>query len=118
IGRNPLLVPLLPSTNPPGGSGPSQQLLQTTANDQSVRQYTLSTNATFAGEGIWTQTLLAGVDGYALNNVADGVGPFPPQLDSALRAARGNGDRFTLRASTVAHFGEEGQADGTLTFGL
>jgi outer membrane receptor protein involved in Fe transport len=118
IGRNPLIVPLLPSTNPASGSGPSQQLLQTTANDQSVRQYTLSSNATFAADEIWTHTLLAGVDGYALDHIADGVGPFPSQLDSALRAARGNGDRYTLRASSVAHFGEEGKADGTLTFGL
>jgi outer membrane receptor protein involved in Fe transport len=118
LGRNPLLISLLPSTLPAGGNGPSQAALQMSSTDQSVRQYTLSTNATFASNSIWTNTVLAGVDGYSLNHIADAAGPFPSQLDSALRAARGNGDRYTLRASSVAHFGDEGAADGTLTFGV
>ncbi len=118
IGRNPLLVSLLPSTLPPSGNGPSAAALQVSGTDQSVRQYTLSTNGTFLSNDHWTHTLLAGVDGYSLNHIADAAGPFPSQLDSALRAARGNGDRYTLRASSVGQFGEEGVSEGTVTFGI
>ena len=85
---------------------------------QSVRQYTLSTSATFATEGVWTHSLLAGIDGYYLNNVADAINPVPSPLDSALRAAQGNGDRVTLRASSVARIGPVDGPQGTLTFGI
>ena len=85
---------------------------------QSVRQYTLSTSAAFATEGVWTHSLLAGIDGYYLNNVADAINPVPSPLDSALRAAQGNGDRVTLRASSVARIGHVDGPQGTLTFGI
>ncbi len=89
LGRNPLLEALLPSTTPPGGGGPGQLSVQSSDTKQTVRQYTLSANATYAENANWTQTLLAGIDGYSLNHVADAAGPFPSQLDSALqRGAR------------------------------
>ncbi|HEX9483145.1 MAG TPA: TonB-dependent receptor, partial [Gemmatimonadaceae bacterium] len=117
IGRNPLLVSLLPPATAPAGST-SRPAITSPDTREYVRQYTLSTNATIAPGGTWTHTLLAGMDGYSLNNIGDAAGPLPSQLDSALRAARGNGDRVTLRASSVAHLGTEGESDGTITFGL
>lgn len=116
-GRNPL-IPVAPTVVPPTTGGGAPAASASSALSQSVRQYTLSSAAAFATEGRWTHTLLAGIDGYLLNNVADATNPVPSPLDSALRAAQGNGDRVTLRASSVAHFGEEGQPQTTLTVGV
>ena len=141
LGRNPILAALLPVATTTSGSGSgsggsgsggsgsggsgsggsgSTLTPSVAASDtkQSVRQYTLSTNAAFATEGIWTHNLVVGVDGYSLNNVADAMTPIPSAVDSALRAARGNGDRYTIRGSSVARLGTEGETEGTLTFGL
>ena len=89
-----------------------------TAADQAVRQYTLSTSAAFATDGRWTHNLLAGIDGYHLKNVADNANPISTSLDSALRASQGNGDRVTLRASSVARLGAEDGPQGTFTVGI
>jgi iron complex outermembrane receptor protein len=123
VGRNPLLaayIPAAPVTTGSSGPGsvPSPSEPSSTDESQSVRQYTLSTSAAFATEGSWTHTLLAGLDGYSLNNVADAIGPIPTALDSALRAARGSGDRYTLRESSVARFGDGEDALGTITLGV
>lgn len=118
MGTNPLIAGLIPAAgigslqNGPGNP------LSGTEPTQSVRQYTLSTRAAFATQGPWTHSVLAGVDGYALNNVADAFGPISTALDSALRAARGNGDRVTLRGSSVARLEMGARAAGTVTFGL
>jgi iron complex outermembrane receptor protein len=120
IGPNPILRDIIPvAPTMPSGPGGGQNMPIVASNDptQSVRQYTLSTSAAFATEGPWTHSILAGVDGYALNNVADAIGPLTSAVDSALRAARGNGDRFTLRESSVARFGTD-DAPGTLTLGV
>lgn len=116
-GKNPLIPLPTPvvSDSTTAGTGtvtPGSELLQ------SVREYTFSTTAALATEGRWTHTLVAGLDGYHLVNVADATNPVPSPLDSALRAAQGNGDRVTLRESSVAHFGEEGQPLTTLTLGV
>ena len=116
-GKNPLIPlpkPVAADTTAAGANGvaPVADL------PQSVREYTVSTAAAFATEGRWTHTLLAGIDGYHLVNVADATNPVPSPLDSALRAAQGNGDRVTLRESSVAHFGSEGQPRTTLTVGI
>lgn len=88
-----------------------------TGSPQSVRLYTLATNATIATQGPWTHTLLFGVDGYRLDYVPDAV--VPPQIagDSALRAAVGGGDRGTFRASSTLRLDNgDSDAEGTLTF--
>ncbi|MDB4888217.1 MAG: TonB-dependent receptor plug [Gemmatimonadetes bacterium] len=121
IGPNPILsgiIPVAPATGMSGpGGGSTMPVASSTDPSQSVRQYTLSSSAAFVTEGAWTHSLLAGVDGYSLNNVADAIGPLTSAVDSALRAARGNGDRFTLRESSVAHFGSD-DAPGTVTLGV
>lgn len=121
-GRNPLLAAFIPAASiaPVGSSGAlaGPSVPASTNENQAVRQYTLSTSAAFATEGVWTHSLLAGLDGYRLNNVADAIGPIPTALDSALRAARGSGDRYTLRESSVARFGNGPEALGTITLGV
>ena len=123
MGRNPLIGNLIAAPAPLdssyGGPGTGAASSATTSDlPQSVRQYTLSTSGTFATEGSWTHTVVGGVDGYSLNNVADAAGPFTTAVDSALRAARGNGDRVTLRESSVARFGTSGVSEGTVTLGI
>ncbi|MDB4882271.1 MAG: TonB-dependent receptor plug [Gemmatimonadetes bacterium] len=115
VGPNPILHDILPVAPTTGTGG--APIVSSSDPTQSVRQYTLSTSAAFATQGAWTHSFLAGVDGYSLNNVADAIAPVTSAVDSALRAARGNGDRFTLRESSVAHFGSD-DAPGTLTLGL
>jgi iron complex outermembrane receptor protein len=118
IGRNPLFpVPGALSVADTDRSR-TPAIAPTADATQSVRQYTLSTSAAFATEGMWTHTILAGIDGYHLNNVADATNPVPSPLDSALRAAQGNGDRLTLRETSVARVGGEDGPQGTLTFGI
>lgn len=120
-GVNPLLAGIFPVRLE--GSPPQNQPTQTSfvaSSDvpQTVREFTLSNSATFATPGRWTHSLLAGVDGYSLNHVADSSGPFTSAVDTALRNARGNGDRFTLRESSVARYGSEEDAQATLTLGV
>jgi len=121
IGPNPILQDIIPvaltPSGPPTGGQSMPPMVSSNDPTQSVRQYTLSSSAAFATEGAWTHSILAGVDGYALNNVADAIGPLTSAVDSALRAARGNGDRFTLRESSVARFGSD-DVPGTLTLGV
>ena len=120
-GRNPLLVGLLPTV-----SAQNKQTLNETTPPvapvnslpQLMREYTLSSGAAFATEGRWSHSLVAGLDGYRLDNVAEAVGPVPSAVDSALRAARGNGARATFRESSVAHFGADGDSQTTLTLGI
>lgn len=118
-GRNPL-IPLPPSIT--SGSGDTSRRNSTASPvvsaDQAVRQYTLSTSAAFATDGRWTHNVLAGIDGYRLKNVADNANPISTQLDSALRASQGSGDRITLRASSVARIGAADGPQGTFTVGI
>ena len=116
-GRNPL-IPMPAAIVSGDTTSATAGALAPDAAAQSVRQYTVSTAAAFATDGRWTHTLLAGIDGYHLRNVADVTNPVPSPLDSALRAAQGNGDRVTLRESSVAHFGEEGGPQTTFTVGV
>lgn len=85
---------------------------------QSVREYTLGGTLRYAQSDRWTHSIVAGVDGFRLNNVAaDGV-PMPSAVDSALRAAGGGADRATLRASSVARVGGADRAAATLTLAV
>ena len=114
-GRNPLIPISSAVVTDSTGAATSTVALDA---PQSVRQYTVSTAAAFATDGRWTHTVVAGVDGYHLRNVADATNPVPSSLDSALRAAQGNGDRATVRSSSVARFGEEGGPQTSLTVGV
>ena len=84
---------------------------------QSVRQFTIGTSGTFAQNDRWTHTVVAGVDGYALESTAMMDGAFASPLDSALRAATGNAVRTTLRASSVGQFGDPAGTAATITLG-
>jgi iron complex outermembrane receptor protein len=115
-GDNPLLAGSLGSSTPSSGSAPTPVMSEA---PQSARQYTLGTSATFATEGRWTHSVLVGMDGYSLKNVADLSGPFSFGADSALRAAQGTGDRLTLRGSTTGEFGDvDGVAPLRITLGV
>jgi iron complex outermembrane receptor protein len=121
VGNNPLLAglgtPLVDTTTAPyggsgssgpGGGGSDGMRFQSTRpreGDQHVRLYTLGGSATFATHGVWTHTILAGIDGYRLDNVADATNPFDDGVDATRRGAAGSGDRTTLRASSVAQVG-------------
>lgn len=83
--------------------------------NQTVREFTLGGTASLMASDRWTHSLTAGVDGYRLHNVATDQTPIPTEADSALRAAQGGADRFTLRASSVARMGD-GANGATLTF--
>jgi len=84
---------------------------------QSVRQFTVGVNGTFAQNDRWTHSAVAGVDGYRLRSAAILDGAFPSALDSALRAATGNAFRTTLRASSVGQFGDPEKTAATVTVG-
>jgi len=121
IGSNPLLpVPSTPSppdwtsggtSGPDGmsGSGGRDQVRYSAPTprdgDQHVRLYTAGGSATIATHGVWTHTVLAGIDGYRLDNVADATNPFDAGVDPSRDGAAGSADRTTLRASSVAQFG-------------
>lgn len=85
---------------------------------QGVREYTVGTTLRLAQSDRWTHSIIVGVDGYRLRNVADEGTPLPSSADSALRAAGGGADRATLRASSVARFGSMDRAGAILTFAL
>jgi iron complex outermembrane receptor protein len=112
MGRNPLLGALsstpLSSTSPGTGAMAGTVVTPTTSSDakQRVQLYTLGGSATLAPRGIWTNTFVAGVDGYRLKDVGDVTSPVPSALDATLLGSRGGGDRATFRASSVAQFGD------------
>jgi iron complex outermembrane receptor protein len=123
-GNNPLLAGLSPATVPLDSSaGEAGEDTVSTSflaarGDQHVRLYTAGGSVTFANGGVWTHTLLAGVDGYRLTNVSDGSNPFDDGVDAARRGGAGGADRTTVRASSVAQLGAGSAIPTTLTFGL
>jgi iron complex outermembrane receptor protein len=129
IGNNPLL-PVPGATTPTdwpshgtsgsggmGGPAPRDQVRYSVPTpregDQHVRLYTVGGSATIATHGVWTHTLLAGIDGYRLDNVADATNPFDAGVDPSRGGAAGSADRSTLRASSVAQIGGGGIAPAT-----
>jgi iron complex outermembrane receptor protein len=124
-GQNPL-VPAAAAFNPPppdttaraGRQWPARAAVPAdtpaaaaAAERQGMRQYTAGLSAALAPPGGWSFTLLAGVDGYRLDRVADTTGPFPTSVDPGLRAGAGAGDRMTLRAAGSTRLAGDG--DGT-----
>lgn len=85
---------------------------------QTVRQYTLGAVATFRPGDRWTNSFVAGFDGYTLKSGTVLDGAFPSPSDSALRAAQGNAVRGTVRASTVGQFGDPDAASATVTLAV
>jgi outer membrane receptor protein involved in Fe transport len=82
---------------------------------QSVRQYTIGASGTLHQNDRWTHTAVVGIDGYRLKTASILDGAFPSAMDSALRAATGSAMRASLRASSVAQFGNAEKASATLT---
>lgn len=76
-------------------------LAQQNTTPQSVREYTIGTNATYSPSELWTHSVVAGIDGYRLANVESSFTPIPRGADSALRAAQGRADRATIRATSM-----------------
>ena len=73
---------------------------------QSVRQFTVGANATFARDDRWTHSAVAGVDGYKLKSAAILDGAFPSAFDSAhvLQQEMHFAPRFAR--SSVGQFGD------------
>ena len=123
VGVNPLLAGLnpAPTTTPPSGgtSGPGggDEVTITPPTprdgDQHVRLYTVGGSAMVTTHGAWTHTVLAGIDGYRVDNVADATNPFDAGVDPSRRGAAGGADRTTLRASSVAQLGGAGAVPAT-----
>ncbi len=88
------------------------------ADRQSVRQYTLGMSSVFVQDDRWTHSLTVGVDGNRLAGVPDDRAPFGGADALGLRTADGGADRGTLRAGSVARFGEGGELSGGLAFAL
>jgi iron complex outermembrane receptor protein len=83
---------------------------------QSVREYTFGLTGRLAQNERWTHTLVAGMDGYALAGEVQNASPIVSASDSALRDARGEAARITLRASSVGLFNWGPNVTNTLTF--
>ncbi|MBV6522060.1 MAG: Vitamin B12 transporter BtuB [Gemmatimonadaceae bacterium] len=80
-----------------------------------VREYTFGLTGQMAQNERWTHTLVAGVDAYSLTGSLAGAFPVVTASDSALRDARGEAARVTLRASSVGLFGMGTSIAHTLT---
>ena len=85
---------------------------------QSVRQYTIGATGTYHQNDRWTHTAIVGLDGYRLKTASILDGAFPSAIDSALRAATGNAMRASLRASSVAQFGNQDRTVATVTIAV
>ncbi len=86
-----------------------------TSPTQSIEQHTVGVNFKVLPADWWTQSLVLGVDGYALNGVPDERTPIPSVADAALIAARGGANRAMGRWSSVLRVGRESWAAGDLT---
>lgn len=96
----------------------SRLALVDSSDQQSVRQYTVGGMGTYHQSARWTHTAIVGIDGYRLKTASILDGAFPSALDSALRAASGNALRASIRASSVAQFGNHDKTAATFTFAV
>src|SRR5688572_2751552 len=113
-GISPLLIEAIPIPD----TMTTSPFLRFNADPQQVLQYTLGGTLTYARNERWTHMLVAGFDGYELDNVANVSSPWPTPLDSALQAARGGATRITFRGSSTARIGNEEGNTGSFTIGL
>ncbi|MBC7894052.1 MAG: TonB-dependent receptor [Cytophagaceae bacterium] len=120
--------PVLAVTSGPSMKGPSggtgtasdQGGFVTSSTDsaaaQDVKQYTIGGTWAVASDR-WTHTVVAGADGYRLDNVALMPGMLRTPGDSALLAASGGADRLSTRWSGVTEFGSRDRVSTRLTLG-
>ena len=83
----------------------SQVVFNDSATGQRVSQYTLGVTATSMPSVRWTNTLIAGADGYRLRGLS--AGGLPPVIDGSDNSpalGQGEADRGSLRARTVGRF--------------
>ena len=109
--------PSSPLVVQPPVSGVSQFMSPDTL-PQSVHQYTLGANGTFAANDRWTHSATVGIDGYSLANAKASTTPIPSVAlqDSALRAAEGSAIRGTARVSSAVRVSDSDALRATLTF--
>jgi hypothetical protein len=89
--------------------------LSDTANRQRVHQYTVGGTARWVSGGVWTHTVIAGVDGNRVAGLPDDRTPVPSAAEAALRSSEGGADRATLRWSTVGRVRDGERTDLSLT---
>lgn len=82
---------------------------------QAMGQLTAGVTARLQTNDRFTHVFTAGIDGYRLNGLSDEDARLSVGLDSALRAARGDAQRATLRASSAARIGN-GASSGSIAF--
>jgi outer membrane receptor protein involved in Fe transport len=106
---------LAPPARPPGDT--STRSLPGAQPPQSIQEYTLGTNATYAANERLTHSATVGIDGYRLSNVQMTSPGIISLADSALLRARGGADRATIRGSSSLKLmtGESAKADLTLS---
>ena len=93
-------------------SAPDQGTAAAVAADSSAAQHVAeyTVGGTLGLQGTrWVHTLVAGVDGYRLDDVSSLPGMVRTPGDSALLAASGGADRGTLRWNSAAQFGMPGR---------
>ncbi|MBI4502014.1 MAG: TonB-dependent receptor [Gemmatimonadetes bacterium] len=104
--------PLLPASI----MGFQPRVTGTRTTPQSLVEYTAGTTLKFTEGDRLTNSLVVGIDGYSLDGVHDDRGPVPSAADAALLAARGGGDRATIRLSSVAHIAQSNESSADVTF--
>jgi iron complex outermembrane receptor protein len=111
---SPLLTPLTP---PAGDSDATSRALNGAPPPQSIHEYTIGANASYAANDRLTHSATIGIDGYRLSNVQMNQVPIISPADSALLRARGGADRATIRGSSVLKIatGDATQSDFTIS---
>ena len=104
--------PLLPATV----MGVQPRLVGSATTPQSLVEYTAGATLKFTEGDRLTNSIVVGIDGYSLDGVHDDRGPVPSAADAALLAARGGGDRGTVRLSSVAHLAQGKGSSIDVTF--
>lgn len=86
---------------------------------QQVSQYTAGGSVSFMPSLRWTHTLIAGVDGYALQGLSGAAvpGPLGSTTVSALGDSEGSAVRLTTRLRSVGRYNLQPGLLGTLTLG-
>jgi len=85
---------------PPDSTG----VLGDSATGQDMTQYTFGGTATVMPSLRWTNTFIAGVDGYRLRGLSSAGLPMPSAYGGSLMDGQSGADRGTLRARAVGRF--------------
>jgi iron complex outermembrane receptor protein len=84
---------------------------------QSVTAYTVGVTARMMPSDRWQHSVVAGVDGYALEGMRDERTPLP-HPDASVPLRDGAAARGTLRLSTIVHVGGGGRGTADLTLAV